>query len=54
MSNLFTPLKLGALELDNRVVMAPLTRCRAGDGNAPQAFNAQYYAQRASLGLIVS
>lgn len=51
---LFTPLSLGALALENRLVMAPLTRCRAGDGNVPQALNAQYYAQRASVGLIVS
>ena len=51
---LFSPLSLGALSLPNRVVMAPLTRCRAGAGNVPQALAALYYAQRASAGLIVS
>jgi N-ethylmaleimide reductase len=51
---LFSPLRLGALHLPNRIVMAPLTRCRAGEGNVPQALAALYYAQRASAGLIVS
>jgi N-ethylmaleimide reductase len=50
----FTPLRLGALQLPNRVVMAPLTRMRAGADNAPTALNAEYYAQRASAGLIIS
>ena len=45
---------LGALELPNRLIMAPLTRCRAGDGYIPQPINATYYAQRASAGLIIS
>jgi N-ethylmaleimide reductase len=51
---LFTPYRLDDLTLTSRIVMAPLTRCRAGDGNAPTALNAQYYAQRASAGLIVA
>jgi N-ethylmaleimide reductase len=51
---LFTPLQLGAIQLPNRIVMAPLTRMRAGAGNAPSALNAEYYAQRASAGLIIS
>lgn len=45
--------RLGPLELQNRFVMAPLTRCRAL-GNVPNALMAEYYAQRASAGLIVS
>ena len=52
--NLFTPLRVGDLSLPNRLVMAPLTRSRAGAGNVPTALNALYYAQRASAGLIVS
>ncbi|MGG6294480.1 alkene reductase [Leptolyngbya sp. AN02str] len=51
---LLQPVQLGAYELPNRVVMAPLTRNRAGDGLAPTALNAIYYAQRASAGLIIS
>ncbi len=52
--DLFSPIKLGPLSLPNRVVMAPLTRSRAGAGNVPSALNALYYAQRASAGLIIS
>lgn len=51
---LFAPFALGDLELPNRIVMAPLTRNRAGEGNVPQPMNATYYAQRASAGLIIS
>jgi N-ethylmaleimide reductase len=48
---LFTSLKLGALELKHRIVMAPMTRMRAAQpGNAPHALNAEYYGQRASEG----
>jgi N-ethylmaleimide reductase len=47
-------LRLGALELPNRVVMAPLTRNRAAAGNVPQELNVTYYSQRASAGLIIS
>ncbi|MDE2342497.1 MAG: alkene reductase [Betaproteobacteria bacterium] len=54
MSKLFEPLQAGAFQLPNRVVMAPLTRCRAGAGRVPTALMAQYYAQRASAGLILS
>ncbi len=50
----FDPLRLGDLELPNRIVMAPLTRCRAGEGRAPNALMRDYYAQRASAGLILS
>lgn len=52
--HLLSPVKLGPYELSNRVVMAPLTRNRAGAGNVPQELNATYYAQRASAGLIIS
>jgi N-ethylmaleimide reductase len=53
-SNLFTPLELGPLVLPNRVVMAPMTRSRAGAGNVPSALAVEYYVQRASAGLIVT
>ena len=49
--DLFTPITVGALHLPNRIVMAPLTRNRAGPGNVQGALNAKYYAQRASAGL---
>jgi N-ethylmaleimide reductase len=52
--SLFTPLQLGAIRLPNRIVMAPLTRMRAGEGHAPTALNVEYYAQRASAGLIIA
>ncbi|MBR9971412.1 alkene reductase [Magnetospirillum sp. J10] len=51
---LFQPFRLGGLELSNRLVMAPLTRNRAGAGNVAAPMTAEYYAQRASAGLIVS
>lgn len=52
---LFTPFNLGGQLLRNRIVMAPLTRNRATHGtDAPQAMNVEYYAQRASAGLIIS
>lgn len=54
MNTLFTPLKLGALHVPNRIFMAPLTRCRAGDAHIPNALMAEYYAQRASAGLIIA
>lgn len=53
-SDLFSPVKLGAISLKNRMVMAPLTRNRSGEGGVPQAINATYYEQRASAGLIIS
>lgn len=52
--DLFSPLKLGAIALKNRVVMAPLTRNRAGEGGVPQAINVTYYEQRATAGLIIT
>jgi N-ethylmaleimide reductase len=53
--DLFTPVRLGTLELPNRMVMAPLTRNRAlMPGNVPREMNATYYAQRAGAGLIIS
>ncbi len=51
---LFEPTQAGALNLANRIVMAPLTRNRAGPGLVPGPFALQYYAQRASAGLIVA
>eukprot|EP01037_Dinobryon_pediforme_P015343 gene15343-15490_t len=54
MSELFTPLVVGDLTLPNRIIMAPLTRCRAAPGRVPYALNADYYAQRAGAGLILS
>jgi 2,4-dienoyl-CoA reductase-like NADH-dependent reductase (Old Yellow Enzyme family) len=51
---LFSPLTLGELELPNRLVMAPLTRVRAGKTGVPGPLVAEHYRQRASLGLIVS
>ena len=52
--DLLTPVQVGPYTLPNRIVMAPLTRNRAGEGNVPQDMNVQYYAQRASAGLIVA
>ncbi len=52
--DIFSPFTLGPLTLPNRIVMAPMTRDRAGPGHAPVEMNATYYAQRASAGLIVS
>ncbi|WP_053179097.1 alkene reductase [Pseudomonas kilonensis] len=51
---LFTPYTLGDLTLSNRVVLAPLTRNRAGQGFVPSEFAATYYSQRASAGLLIS
>jgi N-ethylmaleimide reductase len=52
--DLFSSVQLGPYELHNRLVMAPMTRNRAGRGNVPQPLNAVYYAQRASAGLIIT
>ncbi|WP_435003967.1 alkene reductase [Xanthomonas arboricola] len=52
--SLFEPYALGALTLANRIVMAPLTRNRAGAGLVPSALAATYYAQRASAGLLIT
>ena len=54
MPDLLEPIVIGDLHLPNRVIMAPLTRCRAGDRRVPNALMAEYYAQRASAGLIIS
>jgi len=54
MSVLFQPLQAGALLLPNRILMAPLTRCRAEDGHIPGDLMATYYAQRASAGLLIA
>ncbi len=54
MQNLFKPIQLGALTLPNRILMAPLTRCRAEDDHVPGDLMAEYYAQRASAGLIIA
>ncbi|MEG4631231.1 alkene reductase [Microcoleus sp. AR_TQ3_B6] len=51
---LLSPFKLGDLPLKNRVVMAPLTRCRAGETRMPNALMTEYYTQRASAGLIIT
>ncbi len=54
MADLSSPVQFGDLKLKNRVVMAPLTRSRATDDRVPTAMMAEYYAQRASAGLIIS
>ena len=54
MSDLFTPLPLGALRLPNRILMAPLTRCRTEHDHIPTPLMAEHYAQRASAGLIIA
>jgi len=51
---LYQPYHLNTLLLKNRIVMAPMTRCRAGEGEVPTPLMAEYYAQRASAGLIVT
>ncbi len=53
-NSLFQPYTLGSLTLANRIVMAPLTRSRAGAGLVPSELAATYYAQRASAGLIIA
>lgn len=52
--DLFTPIDIGPYTLKNRIFMAPMTRCRADDGNVPTEMMALYYAQRASAGLIIT
>jgi 2,4-dienoyl-CoA reductase-like NADH-dependent reductase (Old Yellow Enzyme family) len=54
MPSLFDPIQVGDLKLTNRIFMAPLTRCRAIDRRIPDQLMAEYYAQRASAGLIFS
>jgi N-ethylmaleimide reductase len=54
MTDLFSPLELGDIHIQNRIIMAPLTRSRAGETKLPNDLMAQYYAQRASAGLIIT
>lgn len=54
MGALFSPVRLGDLDLANRVVMAPMTRDRAGPGDVPGPLMVEYYRQRAAAGLIVT
>ncbi|HZK29966.1 MAG TPA: alkene reductase, partial [Methanoregula sp.] len=54
MTSLLSPYKLGNLLLSNRMVMAPMTRCRAIDGNIPGPLSVIYYSQRSSAGLIIT
>jgi N-ethylmaleimide reductase len=51
---LLSPFQIGACELPNRMLLAPLTRCRAEVGYVPQEMNAVYYAQRATAGLVIA
>lgn len=54
MPEIFDPITIGELELPNRIIMAPLTRCRASEGRVPNELMLEYYVQRASAGMIVS
>lgn len=54
MPTLLEPIRIGPWELRNRVIMAPLTRCRASEGRVPNALMAEYYRQRAGAGMILS
>jgi N-ethylmaleimide reductase len=54
MPTLFDPLRVGNIELDNRIVMAPMTRSRADDEGVQPSYAAEYYSQRASAGLIIT
>ncbi|HXI71990.1 MAG TPA: alkene reductase [Verrucomicrobiae bacterium] len=54
MPTLFDPVRIGAWKLPNRIIFAPLTRARAGAERIPNALMAEYYAQRAAVGLIIS
>jgi N-ethylmaleimide reductase len=53
-SSLFSSLQIGSVQLRNRIIMAPLTRMRAGAGNVPTSLNVEYYVQRATAGLIIA
>lgn len=52
--DLFAPLNVGQMELPNRIVLAPLTRNRAGEGNVPSEMSIEYYRQRATGGLLIT
>ena len=54
LDHLFQPLQVGALTLPNRLVMAPLTRCRTEHDHIPTPLMAEYYAQRAGAGLLIA
>ena len=54
MVNLFDPLQVGDIKLENRIVMAPMTRTRAAQGRVPSDIMRNYYCQRASAGLIIA
>jgi N-ethylmaleimide reductase len=54
LNSLFKPIALGSLTLNNRIWLAPLTRCRSGLEHIPNALMAEYYAQRASAGLVIA
>jgi len=54
MPSLLDPIRVGALDLPNRVIMAPLTRTRASEGRVPNTLMRDYYVQRASAGLILT
>lgn len=54
MTSLFDPLRAGAFTLKNRIVLAPLTRCRSSAGRVPNDLMREYYVQRASAGFILS
>ena len=54
MSQLLSPFAVGDLKLSNRVIMAPLTRCKASPGRVPNQMMLEYYVQRASAGMILS
>jgi N-ethylmaleimide reductase len=54
MKDLFTPIEVGTYKLKNRIFMAPMTRCRAIDGGCANEMMSEYYAQRASAGLIIA
>src|ERR1700753_3151088 len=54
MPTLHDPIRIGAWNLPNRIIMAPLTRCRCSPGRVPNAMMAEYYRQRATAGMIIS
>jgi N-ethylmaleimide reductase len=54
MTDLFTPLTVGPLELPNRILMAPLTRCRAEADHVPGPLMAEYHRQREGAGLVIA
>jgi 2,4-dienoyl-CoA reductase-like NADH-dependent reductase (Old Yellow Enzyme family) len=54
MPTLLDPIRIGAWTLPNRIIMAPLTRCRASEGRVPNGLMAEYYHQRAGAGMIIS